>query len=113
MVVGICPSVTLMLVIGWAQSDGPADFWPIRILNEFFDALVNAIEIREASGMMNQIRHGDPTVYVDGQRVALPPRHGSAFKFDVDVPGEGIYAFILTRHRESEAGLKPATSTVM
>jgi hypothetical protein len=88
-------AATLTLVIGLAQSGGPADFWPIRILNEFFDALVSAIEVRQASGMMNQIRHANPTVYVDGQFVALPPRRGSAFKFDVDVPGEGIYAFIL------------------
>lgn len=76
-------------------------FAPLRRL---FNGIVEGIEARQASAMMQQARLADPRVYVDGELQTNPPAFGHAGSVQVQVPGDGLYWLMLFRPSEIVAG---------
>jgi hypothetical protein len=83
-----------MLVIGMEQSG--ESVWGSRLIqhvNHLYAHFMEALEVRRASSIRDQIQQSAPKVYVNGQ-LAAPLEYGHAATMYVHVPGDGVYSFI-------------------
>ena len=90
------------LAIGEQSAADPWDFRLVRVVNQFYQHLMEAFEAHRATYLRDQIRQSQPMVYVNGQ-LAAPLQYGPAATMDVQVPGEGVYSIVsypMRRHRE-------------
>ncbi len=84
-------AATAALAVGMEQSGGAlADSSVVRLLGDFCDHIMQALEAHRMAAMVWWIRQSEPRTFVDGK--PAPPiefRHPTVF--DVQIPGDGIY----------------------